>query len=113
MPNYSDTLNDVFQTLSDPTRRAVLEMLSRGPASTKKLAKPFKMTLPSFMQHLDRLEKSKLVKSEKTGRIRIYHIAPKYLSDAEQWMAKQRTLWESRLDQLDSYLQKMGGDQNE
>jgi DNA-binding transcriptional ArsR family regulator len=104
MPNQSVPLNRVFHALADPTRRAVLERLSRGPASMTKLAQPFKMALPSFSQHLDVLESCGLVRSRKTGRVRTYELAPQSLKEAEQWMVTQRANWERRLDQLDQYL---------
>jgi len=97
----------VFHALADPTRRAVLERLSGGPASTSELAQPFKMALPSFLQHLDVLENCGLVRSRKTGRVRTYQLAPKKLEVAEHWMARQRKMWERRLDQLDSYLEEL------
>jgi DNA-binding transcriptional ArsR family regulator len=104
MPNQSAQLNQVFQALADPTRRAVLARLSSGPASTSELARPFAMALPSFLQHLDVLQKSGLVRSRKRGRVRTYRIAPQPLKEAEDWMVAQRAVWERRLDQLDSYL---------
>jgi DNA-binding transcriptional ArsR family regulator len=90
--------------LTDPTRRAVLERLGSGPAPVSELARPFKMALPSFTQHLNVLESCGLVRSRKTGRVRTYRLAPQPLQVAEQWMAKQRAIWERRLDQLDSYV---------
>jgi DNA-binding transcriptional ArsR family regulator len=107
MPNQIKQLNQVFQALADPTRRAVLKRLSRGPVSTLELARPFDMTLPSFTQHLGMLEKSGLVKSKKSGRVRTYELAPKPMQTAEDWMTNRRELWERRLDQLDSHLQTM------
>jgi len=107
MPNQSAQMNQVFQALSDPTRRAVLRRLSRGPAATLELARPFAMALPSFTQHLGLLEKAGLVKSRKAGRVRTYHLAPKPLRAAESWLTNQRSLWECRLDQLDAYLLTM------
>jgi DNA-binding transcriptional ArsR family regulator len=100
-------LNLVFQALADPTRRAVVERLSRGPTATSELAQPFKMALPSFLQHLDVLQKCGLVQSQKSGRVRTYELAPSTLKAAEDWMATQRTLWERRLDQLDSFLEDL------
>jgi DNA-binding transcriptional ArsR family regulator len=94
----------VFQSLADPTRRAVLERLSGGPASVTELARPFRMALPSFSQHLDMLESCGLVKSRKVGRIRTYRIAPRPLKTAERWLEKRRFAWEKRLDQLEDYL---------
>ena len=107
MPNQTQRLNQVFQALSDPTRRAVLKRLSRGPAPTLELARPFGMALPSFTQHLGMLEKIGLVKSRKVGRVRTYALAPQPLRAAESWMTDQRRLWECRLDQLDAYLLTM------
>jgi DNA-binding transcriptional ArsR family regulator len=107
MPNHAEKLNQVFQALADPTRRAVLRRLSDGAASTLELAGPFDMALPSFTQHLGMLEKSGLVKSKKNGRVRTYELAPKRLQAAEDWILDRRKLWERRLDQLDAYLLTM------
>jgi DNA-binding transcriptional ArsR family regulator len=107
MPNSKVQLNQVFQALADPTRRAVLQRLSRGPVSTLELARPFAMALPSFTQHLGVLEKFGLVKSTKSGRVRTYTLAPRRLQAAEDWMMDRRKLWERRLDQLDAYLVTM------
>lgn len=71
------------------------------------LAAPYKMALPSFIEHLRVLETSGLVHSHKVGRVRTYEIAPDRLKVVEDWLSRQRTLWERRLDQLDSYLMKM------
>lgn len=108
MPNQQHLqLDRVFHALGDPTRRAVVRRLGRGPAAVGELAQPFKMALPSFMQHLAALEKCGLVTSRKEGRSRIYSLEPKPLEAAEKWMSEQRALWETRLDQLDSYLLQM------
>jgi DNA-binding transcriptional ArsR family regulator len=101
--NYS-CLGPVFQALADPTRRAVVERLTRGPASVKELAQPFPMALPSFTQHLDVLERSGLVRSRKQGRVRTYELEPGRLAEAVDWLARQRTTWEQRLDRLDRFL---------
>ena len=98
------SIDGVFRALSDPTRRHVLERLSRSPASVSELAEPFDMALPSFLEHLKILEGYGLVRSSKTGRVRTYQLVPKRLQQAEDWLAKQRTFWTTRLDQLDSYL---------
>ena len=71
------------------------------------LAEPFHMALPSFSQHLDVLEDCGLVRSRKEGRVRTYVLAPQQLRAAEGWLAKQRTLWTRRLDQLDDYLKEL------
>jgi DNA-binding transcriptional ArsR family regulator len=97
-------VDPIFRALADPTRRHVLERLSRSPASVSELAAPFEMALPSFLQHLRILEDSGLVRSSKIGRVRTYKLAPKRLKAAEDWLSRQRSLWERRLDQLDAYL---------
>lgn len=113
MPNRSDVgprddrLELVFKALSDPTRRAVVERLGRGPASTTDLAEGFEMALPSFVQHLGVLEDSGLVASHKEGRVRTYRLTPDPLRHAENWLSAQRDLWERRLDQLDQHLRTM------
>jgi DNA-binding transcriptional ArsR family regulator len=104
MPNQSVNLTRIFHALADPTRRAVLERLSRGPAAMTELALPFPMTLPSFFQHLGVLEECGLVRSQKSGRVRTYQLEPRPLEAAQDWMEAQRSLWERRLDQLDDYL---------
>jgi DNA-binding transcriptional ArsR family regulator len=105
MPNQE--LTRVFQALTDPTRRAVLERLTRGPAAVSELAQPFEMALPSFVQHLGVLENCGLVRSTKQGRVRTYALAPQPLKEAENWLAAQRLLWERRLDALDDFLQTL------
>src|SRR5690348_11122836 len=104
MPNQLAQIPRVFQALSDPTRLAVVQRLCNGPAAVSELARPFKMALPSFIQHLDVLEDCGLVRSRKAGRVRTYRLSPQPLKAAETWMAEQRSLWERRLDQLDNYL---------
>lgn len=104
MPNQTTELSRVFQALADPTRRAVLERLGNGPAPVSELAQPFEMALPSFVQHLDVLERCGLVRSRKAGRVRTYQLVPQPLQAAQQWMETQRALWERRLDQLDAHL---------
>lgn len=107
MPNQSAQLDDVFKALADPTRRAVLERLSRGPASTTDLARPFGMALPSFSQHLRVLEHCGLVRSRKRGRVRTYRLVPRPLDVVEHWLDRQRAMWERRLAQLDDHLRTM------
>ncbi len=104
MAPAAQPIDGVFRALSDPTRRRVVERLSRSPASVSELAAPFDMALPSFVQHLKVLERCGLVHSKKSGRVRTYRLAAKRLRLAEHWLARQRTLWERRLDQLDDYL---------
>ena len=94
----------MFQALADPTRRGMIARLSRGPASVSELAEPLDMSLPAVVQHLQVLEASGLVRSEKTGRVRTCRIEPAALRTAEQWIAARRTSWERRLDRLGEYL---------
>ena len=105
MPNQTAQLDRVFQALADPTRRAVLEQLSQGPAAVSVLAEPFRMALPSFLQHLRVLEDCGLVRSKKTGRVRTFRVVVRPMQAAEGWLAHQRSLWERRLDQFDTYVQ--------
>ncbi|HKX23130.1 MAG TPA: metalloregulator ArsR/SmtB family transcription factor [Rhizorhapis sp.] len=104
MDNYS-SLDFVFGALADPTRRAVVQRLGRGPASVKELAAPFHMALPSFMKHIAVLEQSGLVRSQKVGRVRTCSMEPKLLRTAEAWMAEQRALWEARTDRLADFVE--------
>jgi DNA-binding transcriptional ArsR family regulator len=104
MLNHPKALDLVFQALADPTRRVMVERLSRGPATVSELAQPLTMSLPAVMQHLQVLEASGLVRSEKAGRVRTCRIEPKALTNAEQWFAGRRASWERRLDRLGALL---------
>ena len=98
------SLDLVFHALSDPTRRDILELRARGPAAGSELAKPFQMTLAAVVQHLQLLEASGLVKTEKVGRVRTCHIETANLRVAERWIADRRTFWERRFDRLGAVL---------
>lgn len=82
----------------------MLERLSRGPASVSELARPLDMTLPAVVQHVQVLEASGLVQSEKVGRVRTCRINPAALRTAEEWIADRRANWERRLDRLGEFL---------
>jgi DNA-binding transcriptional ArsR family regulator len=112
MLNESAGLDLAFQALADPTRRGMLARLSRAPASVSELARPFRMSLPAVMQHLQLLEASGLVRSEKKGRVRTCRIEPAALAAAEGWIAEQRALWEGRSDRLEAYLETMKGQED-
>lgn len=107
MPQQEAGLNRLFQALADPTRRAVVERLGQGPVATSELARPFDMALPSFLQHLDVLERAGVVTSTKAGRVRTYRLTPRPMEEAETWLARQRRLWERRLDQFDDYVRTL------
>ncbi len=100
----SPAADGVFHALANPTRRKVLERLSVGPATVSELAEPFDMQLPSFVQHLSVLERSRLVTSNKRGRVRTYEIAPERFTVVEDWLAARRRSWEARLDRFDQYV---------
>jgi DNA-binding transcriptional ArsR family regulator len=105
--NESARLDLAFQALSDATRRGMLARLSRAPASVSELARPLSISLPAVLQHLQLLEASGLVRSEKKGRVRTCRIEPKAIAAAESWLAEQRALWEGRADRLEAYLAEM------
>jgi DNA-binding transcriptional ArsR family regulator len=104
MLNYQSSLDLMFQALADPTRREMVERLSRGPATVSELARPFNMSLPAIVQHLHVLEASGLVRSEKIGRVRTCRIEPAAMRTAEQWISDRRTTWERRFDRLGEIL---------
>ncbi len=104
MLQHSASLDSMFQALADPARRGMVERLSRGPASVSELARPLSMSLSAVVQHLQVLEASGLVRSEKAGRVRTCRIEPAALRTAEQWITARRTSWERRLDRLGEYL---------
>ena len=103
----SAATDDVFHALANPTRRRVLEHLSVGPATVTELAAPFAMQLPSFVQHLSVLERSRLVRSKKRGRVRTYEIAPERFKVAEDWLTARREEWAGRLDRFDQYVKQL------
>lgn len=104
MLNQQSNLDLMFQALADPTRRAIIDRLSRGPASVSELAEPFDMSLPAVVQHLQSLEHSGLVTSQKVGRVRTVQMQPEALNLAEQWLNERRTMWAKRLDRLGEFL---------
>jgi DNA-binding transcriptional ArsR family regulator len=97
-------LDRVFHALADPGRRSMVERLSRGPASVTELGQPLAMSLAAVVQHVQVLEASGLVRSQKTGRTRTCSINPAALRSAESWISERRSLWERRLDRLGDYL---------
>ncbi|MBK9314682.1 MAG: helix-turn-helix transcriptional regulator [Acidobacteria bacterium] len=107
MPSHKadiDHIDQIFRALGDPTRRAIVEKLSEGPISVSQLAQPLNITLAAVVQHLQVLEESGLVQTEKVGRVRTCRIDPAGLSLAEQWMADRRSVWERRFDRLGDLL---------
>ena len=100
-------LDQVFHSLSDATRRAVIAQLANGPASISDLAQRHHMALPSFMKHIRVLEESGIVLSRKTGRVRICELRPETLALAQDWLEKERRVWEARLNQLDEFVETL------
>jgi DNA-binding transcriptional ArsR family regulator len=97
-------LDTTFQALSDPSRRSIVTRLSRGPASVSELAEPLEISLPAVMQHLDVLQRSGLVRSEKVGRVRTCRLDPAPMRSVERWIAQHRGEWETHLDRLGDVL---------
>ena len=102
----------MFQALADPTRRVMVERLSVGPMAVSELAQPFDMSLSAVMQHLQILEASGLVRSEKVGRVRTCRIEPTALKTAEQWLNERRATWERRFDRLGDILDEQSEETN-
>lgn len=107
MAKYDSTLDLCFSALGDPTRRMILQRLARGEASVSELAEPHDMALPSFMEHLKKLEAANLVTSQKTGRTRIYAMAPEAFTPVTDWLNEQSAIWEGRLDRFDDYIKNL------
>jgi DNA-binding transcriptional ArsR family regulator len=101
-----DDLELAFHALADANRRAIVVRLAGGRASVSELAAPLGLTLPTVMQHLDVLQRSGLVRTEKVGRVRSCRLQPALLRDVEEWMASHRRTWERRLDLLGDVLEK-------
>lgn len=104
MVSQRTNVDRVFHALGDPTRRTIVEKLSQGPVSVSGLAKPLAITLAAVVQHLQVLERSGLVRTEKVGRIRTCRMEPEGLTVAERWIGERRALWERRLDRLEHLL---------
>ena len=106
-PTHTQALDRLFAALADPTRRAIIERLTRQPTSVKELAAPLDMSLPAVMQHLSLLEASGLVRSEKVGRVRTCRVEAGALATVEKWVVARRTTWERRLDRLGEFLDEL------
>jgi DNA-binding transcriptional ArsR family regulator len=104
MVNQLADLDRVFQALADPGRRLMIDRLTQGSASVSELGKPLAMSLAAVVQHVQVLEASGLIRSQKTGRTRTCSINPAALRSAESWISERRSLWERRLDRLGDYL---------
>jgi DNA-binding transcriptional ArsR family regulator len=105
--NDSPRLDRAFQALADPARRGMLARLALGPASVSELAAPLDMSLPAVLQHLQALQASGLVRSEKRGRVRTVRLEPGVLTEAEQWLTGTRNAWEAHADRLEQYVETL------
>ena len=105
MVQHTTTLDRTFSALSDPTRRAILERLGRGPATIGELAEPFGMSLTGLKKHVRVLEEAHLVSTEKVGRARECRLDLGHLDDAGRWIEGQRGRWERRLDKLEGFIE--------
>jgi DNA-binding transcriptional ArsR family regulator len=97
-------LDRAFHALADSNRRAIVVRLTRGAASVSELAAPLGLSLPTVLQHLDVLQRSGLVRSEKVGRVRTCQLEPGPMGAVERWIAEHRAIWERRLDLLGDVL---------
>ena len=101
MEQYSAQLDGVLVALADPTRRAVVQCLGRGPASVGDLARDVPMTLPSFLKHVRLLESHGLIRTAKSGRVRTCTLNRERLVVLDDWLAQQRRIWQERTDRLE------------
>lgn len=104
MLKQDQQLDMMFQALADPTRRAMVERLSKGPTSVSELAKPLPMSLPAVVQHLQVLEQSGLVTTKKVGRVRTCTLDTGAMTRVEMWINERRQGWEKKLDKLGALL---------
>ncbi|MEX3016540.1 ArsR/SmtB family transcription factor [Gymnodinialimonas hymeniacidonis] len=107
----ANNLDHIFSALSDPTRRAIVARLGQGEAPVKTLAAPHDMALPSFLKHIDALERAGLVHSRKEGRVRVCTLHPEALAAAESWLDQQRNLWAGRMDRLGRLAEQIAEDE--
>ncbi len=104
MPTEIDTLSLTFAALADPTRRGMLERLTRGPATVKELAGPFSLSLPAISKHLKVLEHAGLIERGREAQWRPAQLIAAPLKDVAKWLEQYRRNWEESFDRLDEYL---------
>jgi DNA-binding transcriptional ArsR family regulator len=103
----TDQLSATFAALADPTRRAILKKLTRGPKSVTELAAPFQMTLPAISKHLKVLARAGLIERGREAQWRPCKLRAAPLKKASNWIDQYREHWEERLDRLDDYLREL------
>jgi DNA-binding transcriptional ArsR family regulator len=106
MLNSQSSLDRAFRALADPTRRAIVDRLSRSQASVSEIAKPLKMSLVAVVQHIQLLEECGVIRTQKSGRIRTCRIEPQALGMVERWLSERRAMWERHLDRLGAVLEE-------
>lgn len=104
---FADPLSETFSALADPTRRAILARLSRGEATVNELAEPFAMSLPAVSKHLKVLERAGLISRGKEAQWRPCRLQTEPLKGLDEWLGTYRTIWESRFDRLQTYLDQL------
>lgn len=110
MLEQTDALDKAFNALADSTRRSIIDRLTRGPASVSELAAPFPFSLAAIQQHVQLLEASGLITTEKRGRVRECRISTDAIAQVEQWLSERRLLWEHRFDRLGKLLESQEND---
>ena len=103
----TDRLSMIFMALADPTRRHILELLSKGDATVNELAKPFSVSLPAISKHLKVLERAGLISRGRNAQWRPCRLEAETLKEGADWMNQYRQLWEESLSHLESYVQKL------
>lgn len=106
LASSAEGLDRLFAALADGNRRAMVDRLSRGPASVSELARPLAIALPSAVKHLAVLEAGGLVRSDKAGRVRTFRIAPDAFAGLDAWVAERKAMWHRQFDALDALLQE-------
>ena len=101
------TATEIFGTLADPTRRAILARLASGEASVTEIAEPFQMSMPAVSKHLKVLERAGLIARGREAQWRPCRLNPQPLRDVSDWVEQYRQLWEQRLDRLEEYLREI------
>jgi DNA-binding transcriptional ArsR family regulator len=106
-------LDSVFHALADPTRRAILQHLSKGESSISELAAPFKMTFAGASKHIKALERAGLVRRTVKGRTHLCRLEPAPLADAHEWLRDYEQFWTAKLDLLERLLRRSPSNQGE
>jgi DNA-binding transcriptional ArsR family regulator len=99
----TDQVNRVAAAISDPTRRAILERLARGPARISDVAQPFAMSLTGFCKHVRVLERARLIRRTRQGRENTLELSPEPLRQVAEWVLQYQPFWNTRADRLQQF----------